>query len=209
MEALNMNSITEKKCIQCNQIKPISYYRDKRNTCRDCLNKYRREWSRNNADHESQTRKKYYKINFDKISKQAKAWAKNHVDAIKRITKERYERNKEDIKKKSSEYAKDNAEAVNEVHRKYYQKNIEHMRAMRKVYSGNRRSLVDGTYTLKEWQDLCDYYDNRCLKCGEQKKLTVDHVIPISLGGSNTIDNLQPLCDYCNKSKGAKHIDYR
>ena len=63
--------------------------------------------------------------------------------------------------------------------------------------------------TNQEWRDLCAKYNHQCLCCGEQTTLTVDHVLPISLGGSNSIDNIQPLCLACNLRKHAKHIDYR
>jgi 5-methylcytosine-specific restriction endonuclease McrA len=36
------------------------------------------------------------------------------------------------------------------------------------------------------------------LCCGEAKPLTVDHVVPVSKGGSNDISNIQPLCLECN-----------
>lgn len=45
--------------------------------------------------------------------------------------------------------------------------------------------------------------------CVEAKPLTLDHVLPIAVGGSNTIDNAQPLCAMCNSIKGVQHIDYR
>jgi 5-methylcytosine-specific restriction endonuclease McrA len=66
-----------------------------------------------------------------------------------------------------------------------------------------------GSFTADEWQRLCVLYDNRCLRCKEQKPLTVDHIIPLAKGGKNDITNLQPLCFSCNSSKGAKIVDYR
>lgn len=67
-----------------------------------------------------------------------------------------------------------------------------------------------GNYSLSEWAELCEKYDNKCLCCGAGGvKLTVDHIIPISMGGSNSIDNLQPLCISCNSKKSKKVIDYR
>ena len=41
----------------------------------------------------------------------------------------------------------------------------------------------------------------RCVKCGVQTPLTVDHVIPRSAGGSNRFENMQTLCEPCNHDK--------
>ena len=79
-------------------------------------------------------------------------------------------------------------------------------------YGNRRRSRENnspGSFTTKEWKSLCRQYNHRCARCGEKKKLTVDHVVPLSKGGSNYIDNIQPLCSSCNSSKGAKRKDYR
>lgn len=43
----------------------------------------------------------------------------------------------------------------------------------------------------------------RCVKCGSTVALTVDHRIPIHLGGTHTMTNLQTLCDPCHRSKTA------
>lgn len=66
-----------------------------------------------------------------------------------------------------------------------------------------------GEFSNSEWLELCQKYDNRCLRCGEQSVLTVDHVVPLSKGGTNYIDNIQPLCLSCNSSKGTSETDYR
>lgn len=68
-----------------------------------------------------------------------------------------------------------------------------------------------GRHTNQEWLALCLEYGG-CARCGEPSpapELTRDHVVPISLGGSDGIDNIQPLCRFCNSVKGATVADYR
>lgn len=47
----------------------------------------------------------------------------------------------------------------------------------------------------------------RCAYCGATEYLTVDHVIPLSRGGTNNLSNLKTCCGHCNSSKGAKSIE--
>lgn len=44
----------------------------------------------------------------------------------------------------------------------------------------------------------------RCRSCGTHERLTVDHVIPLALGGTDDLENLQTLCERCNSVKGAR-----
>jgi 5-methylcytosine-specific restriction endonuclease McrA len=72
-----------------------------------------------------------------------------------------------------------------------------------------QRRRAAGVLTAAEWNEIKARYNHRCLACGSSASLTIDHVVPISKGGLNTMVNVQPLCGTCNSSKATKTIDYR
>jgi 5-methylcytosine-specific restriction endonuclease McrA len=46
------------------------------------------------------------------------------------------------------------------------------------------------------------HYRNRCVYCGKKsKQLTLDHLDPLSKGGSHTYTNIVPACQSCNSRK--------
>lgn len=44
----------------------------------------------------------------------------------------------------------------------------------------------------------------RCGECDSPENLEVDHIVPVSRGGTNEESNLQPLCRSCNSTKRAR-----
>ena len=67
-----------------------------------------------------------------------------------------------------------------------------------------------GSHTFGEWQLLKKQHGYRCPYCGKKEpeiKLTQDHIIPLSKGGSDFIENIQPLCRSCNCKKYNKIIN--
>lgn len=61
-----------------------------------------------------------------------------------------------------------------------------------------------GRITTKQWRFLRHEWLHCCAICDEELPLAIDHIIPLTLGGMNTIDNIQPLCIECNSRKGNK-----
>lgn len=125
-------------------------------------------------------------------------------------------------------WAGQNREYNNERKRRWEAENLDHVINYRqeysKIYRENNRELIrflnnrrakrersaEGMHSFTEWTSLLNATHNMCLACGRDDiALTRDHIVPLSLGGTNWISNIQPLCGVCNSKKGTKIIDYR
>ncbi len=87
---------------------------------------------------------------------------------------------------------------------KFWKGGYENKLLLNSKYRSLRKKSI-GSFTLEEWELLKKQYGNKCPRCNKLEpdiKLTIDHIIPLSKGGSNYIENIQPLCYSCNSSKG-------
>lgn len=67
-----------------------------------------------------------------------------------------------------------------------------------------------GRHTREEWDELVREFAGLCVRCGEDGlRLQRDHIRPIYQGGSDGIDNIQPLCQRCNCAKGPEDFDWK
>jgi len=60
------------------------------------------------------------------------------------------------------------------------------------------------TIPLKHRHTIFKKYKYRCVECGatnEETRLEIDHIVPLSKGGTNDVENLQVLCKECNLGK--------
>ena len=85
---------------------------------------------------------------------------------------------------------------------RFYSKNRRHLiKEASNGVSGKRFSTV---FTLKDWEEIKESFENKCAICNCDEKLTIDHIIPLSKGGKHSKENIQPLCHECNSGKKDK-----
>ncbi|CAB4142192.1 HNHc domain containing protein [uncultured Caudovirales phage] len=73
-----------------------------------------------------------------------------------------------------------------------------------------RQSALRSTGSTTAWRKIRQTVINRdgcCQKCGTEENLTVDHIVPRVLGGSDAMSNLEVLCQSCNSSKGGRFFE--
>lgn len=99
----------------------------------------------------------------------------------------------------------------------HYLYGFEEIRDIERCVARNRRYLAIEASAKARRVWACQYTSKRsvreaiftrdgpnCKLCGTIVDLTLDHIIPVSKGGEDCLENLQVLCQSCNSKKGAK-----
>lgn len=124
--------------------------------------------------------------------------------------------NKEKLTGDQKKYRKKNLAKFRAKQRKYWAKHPEKAAKYNRKRRAHKNSVEHIPYTVEE---VLERYGNNCHICGElidlkanrksgkkgwERGLHLDHVIPISKGGPDTIENIRPAHGACNVRKGSK-----
>lgn len=140
-----------------------------------------------------------------------KQWADAHRDHINAYMADYYQRPEK--RERALRYAKVHYQRPDVIERVHAYSNLPHRREIRRkqyaLKSRNRRAKEresKGAHTVQDIQKQYDRQKGECYYCGQKVGSTyhVDHIIPISRGGSNGTENLVISCPRCNMSKNDK-----
>jgi len=194
------------------------YAKKYREDNREKINEQSREYYKNNAEKANRQSREYYAKNRIERNNQSRKYYKNNIENIKQLKKIYYKKNHDKITKYKKKYYKKNANKIYNKTKEY--RNTEIGRLV-KIRSENKRRylkkhLSDGTipgelsYPLTvELQELLEKQDYRCnnCQCDISDKKHLDHHVPLSKGGTHSINNVVWLCPKCNLSKSNKMPD--
>ncbi len=142
-----------------------------------------------NPDRIAAVKRAYYVANRERTLARQAAYRSAHLEQKRAADREYYQENRD----RRMVYIRD-----------WQRRNPERVQASRK----STRSRATGTrFTSAEWRDLLIEHGHRCRYCDTPDsvaRLTADHAIPLSRGGSNLIENIVPACLSCNDRKGTK-----
>jgi flagellar biosynthesis GTPase FlhF len=171
--------------------------------CKKCATDYNRQWRKDKVEHvrayqennKERDRKKqlfYYEINKKTVMDRAKQWAKDNPGARKAASSKWRENNMERQKATEKRW-RENNKARN---------NIKTQRR------NTKKKLLKNDLTAAQWEQIKKEFGSACCYCGQVKKLTIEHFIPLDKFGELTINNVLPACSSCNSSKKNKDFFY-
>jgi 5-methylcytosine-specific restriction endonuclease McrA len=74
-----------------------------------------------------------------------------------------------------------------------------------RVSNARRRARqAEGDLSLQDWREILEAHEHRCAYCGTDGMMTIEHMTPLSRGGSHTRGNVVPACLRCNLRKGTR-----
>lgn len=139
-------------------------------------------------------KREYYEQNKTEHSVRTRAYYQNHKSEIDVYKREWYDSRKEQISSRGKIYRIEHKDEIRAA-----KSNAKHAR---------RARLQLGKSYLVPRKLIEDLYSQPCAYCGVylDGQMQIDHVVPISRGGSHKIGNLISACPTCNMSKGSKTI---
>jgi len=141
--------------------------------------------------------------NISSYNTYQRAWRSKNKEHCSQWERNRYVINTEIREKKKSsatQWARDNPERKTENQRKYYQDHWFEFQARNFA----RRDRTLSADLVREVMENDNYTCQYCHKRGG--KLTIDHQLPVSRGGTDDRKNLCTACHRCNCRKGAKTV---
>jgi len=221
----------EKTCTACKAEKPVEnfYRRGKtgyRSQCKICNNNSAKKWQQENPEKVRAASKRFAKRHPERVKAACESWRARNKEYLKKwylnymatnpIQKQKYlaqleewrNQNPERVKVAKQKWAKENAGKVKEIHRNWRKKNPERHRAHGKNTRYKRRTQSKNSDITTDFLiELKKKVANTCPYCGlYTEMLHLDHIIPLSRGGTHTKDNVMYCCPTCNLTKHTKTL---
>jgi len=223
-----VDKTTTKVCAACGEGKPLSEYSKQaahkdglRYACKACVAIKTRAYREANSEKIAAYQRKYKAENKKELAAYNRKYdhtyrAENKAKIAARGREYRSE-NKAKIAAYWRGYRVANGEGLKAISRAWQIANKESATAYGKAHKKahpevaakarhKRRALKLGNGTFEVTaKDLLRIRNSPCVHCGAPGPSHVDHVIPLSKGGTHSIGNLMPLCQTCNSSKRANY----
>lgn len=200
--------------------------------CRVCRKIYFADYRKRNAEQISQRMSSYYKNtkearqayardygikNKELLKQKRRIWAEDNPDKVKEIQKRYNHKNADKVRSRRKSYLQRNSQKIAKREKEYRENNRDKVLAAQKnwrlrnpeafrQYNNLRRArrLANKSYRVTK-KEILKLLSRPCLYCGFKSE-HIDHILPLSRGGSHSIGNLVGACSKCNLSKRNKTV---
>jgi len=147
---------------------------------------------------------KYRNSHLEECRERCRKWQQKNVEYIKKYKKKYRIEHKNYIIEYNVEWRTKNKEYNKNRIKKWIADNYYHVLVYNRARQSKLKILSDGSITNEAILSLLGKQNSICLMCGKDISncYTLDHIKPISKGGTNSIFNIQLLCKSCNCKKG-------
>mgnify|MGYP001570318577 CR=1 FL=1 len=147
--------------------------------------------------------RRYYVNNQEKVLQRAKEYREEHREEINAASREAHPIKADKRNASSKAWRESHPAHVKKYQRQYRTTHLDE----HKTYENTRRSRKANApindLTPAQWVMIKEHYKHCCVYCGKKfQRLTQDHIVPLSKGGSHTLSNVVPACKSCNSKKG-------
>lgn len=165
---------------------------------------YSRQWRLNNPEKVKVYRTRYRSKPEAKLKEKEYYNYYNKTEIHKLAQKKWYLKNAEQEKIRVAEWRRNNRDRNLEYKRKYLQDHLEQHRLRESKRRALKFNAATGNVNLEELKK-----QKNCGICSKPLNdvYQIDHIIPLTRGGSHSQDNLQLAHPFCNNSKNNKLME--
>lgn len=196
-----------KVCSKCGELKSkeLFYkgtrYKDGlRAMCKECMAKGHKDYYQANKEVIIDYGKQYRQENKESVALWHELYYQKHKEYRAINSKIYYRENKDVINKRHARWCLTHKDELKEYYRKNFLKNKDRYCIKAARYRARKRNLPH-TLTSDQWEMVKLHFEHKCAYCGEKRPLAQEHVVPVTLGGEYSHNNIVPSCISCNSSK--------
>lgn len=145
----------------------------------------------------------YYLDNLEKLTEKNHEYREENKEALRAYYGVYYLKNLDKITRKSIAYRETHQEELALYQREYRRAHPEKSQTNTRQRRAQKANAPQNDLTHAQWLEIQAAQDHCCYYCGKRckGKLTQDHIIPLSKGGSHTVSNVIGACRSCNSKK--------
>lgn len=185
-----------KICSRCNNTKTLDEFNNdrkasdgKQSACRECMKIAKAKYRQNNREEINRRQREKWPERAEK----SKQYREEHKERYAELWQVWYEEHKEEKNAYDRNWSKENPAKVRQYGRE---------RRARELGAEGSHTREDIDQMLVDQNGLCAYCE-----CDILEEFQVDHIIPLSKGGTNNWSNIALCCAYCNRSKKDRPVE--